>query len=286
VQATTTNSSDETRLAPRRRTRRVASDTRRRSDRRRNDQHGADDDRFWRYRASGDRALRNELIEDHRWLALHCAKRFADKGEPLDDLVQVAMLGVLKAVERFDPDFGATFATFAVPTITGELRRHFRDATWAVHVPRRAKDLQHTVKSAVNELAQVLGRSPTVDEIAGHASLPVEEVLEALEAARCYRKTPLAPSAADDAEFDDMSSFGSVDHGIDVVDAAATVERLLDTLPPRERRIIELRYVSGLTQTQIAGLVGVSQVQVSRLLRASLARMNGTLDDPAASCSV
>jgi RNA polymerase sigma-B factor len=285
VQATTTSSPDETLSTQRphtRRARRSVTDARRRSHRHATD----DDDRFRRYRASGDRALRNELIEDHRWLALHCAKRFADKGEPLDDLVQVAMLGVLKAVERFDPDFGATFATFAVPTVTGELRRHFRDATWAVHVPRRAKDLQHTVKSAVNELAQMLGRSPTVDEIAGHASLPVEEVLEALEAARCYRKTPLNPAAADDAELDDMASFGSVDHGIDVVDAAATVERLLDTLPPRERRIIELRYVSGLTQTQIAGLVGVSQVQVSRLLRASLVRMNGTLDDPAASCAV
>ena len=107
-------------------------------------------ERFRQYRTTGDRGLRNELIEDHRWLALHCAQRFANKGEPLDDLVQVAMLGVLKAVERYDPDFGATFATFAVPTITGELRRHFRDTTWAVHVPRRAKDLQHTVKVAVD----------------------------------------------------------------------------------------------------------------------------------------
>ena len=110
----------------------------------------------------GDRQLRNQLIEHHRWLAVHCARRFSDKGEPLDDLVQVAMLGVLKAVERFDPDYGATFATFAVPTIVGELRRHFRDTTWAVHVPRRAKDLQHTVKATVDELGHVLGRSPTV----------------------------------------------------------------------------------------------------------------------------
>src|SRR5262245_1461921 len=125
--------------------------------------------RFREYRQTRDRALRNRLIEDHRWLALHCAKRFANKGEPLDDLVQVAMLGVLKAVERYDPEYGATFATFAVPTITGELRRHFRDTTWAVHVPRRAKDMQHTVKVAVDELGQFLGRSPTVDEIANHA---------------------------------------------------------------------------------------------------------------------
>jgi RNA polymerase sigma-B factor len=244
-----------------------------------------DGERFRRYRATGDRKLRNALIEDHRWLALHCAKRFANKGEPLDDLIQVAMLGVLKAVERYDPDFGATFATFAVPTITGELRRHFRDTTWAVHVPRRAKDLQHTVKVAVNELGQVLGRSPTVEEIAVQAGVPVEEVLEALEAARCYRKTPLAASG-DDGELDDLSTLGDHDIGLDAVDAAATVGRLLDELPPRERRIVELRYMGGLTQSQIAELVGVSQVQVSRLLRASLARMKDTLTDVPGSCAV
>jgi RNA polymerase sigma-B factor len=244
-----------------------------------------DSERFRRYRATGDRKLRNALIEDHRWLALHCAKRFANKGEPLDDLIQVAMLGVLKAVERYDPDFGATFATFAVPTITGELRRHFRDTTWAVHVPRRAKDLQHTVKVAVNELGQVLGRSPTVEEIAAQAGVPVEEVLEALEAARCYRKTPLA-GTGDDGELDDLSTLGDHDIGLDAVDAAATVGRLLDELPPRERRIVELRYMGGLTQSQIAELVGVSQVQVSRLLRASLARMKDTLNDVPGSCAV
>ena len=244
-----------------------------------------DVERFQRYRATGDRRLRNELIEDHRWLALHCAKRFANKGEPLDDLIQVALLGVLKAVERFDPDFGATFATFAVPTITGELRRHFRDTTWAVHVPRRAKDLQHTVKVAVNELGQMLGRSPTVDEIAGHAGVPVEEVLDALEAARCYRKTPLA-ATSDDGEVDDLTTLGGPDSSLDAVDATATVQRLLAELPARERRIVELRYMGGLTQSQIADLVGVSQVQVSRLLRASLAKLRDTLADVAGTCAV
>jgi RNA polymerase sigma-B factor len=250
------------------------------------DAAGGDADRFRRYRATGDRALRNELIEDHRWLALHCAKRFATKGEPLDDLIQVALLGVLKAVERYDPDFGATFATFAVPTITGELRRHFRDTTWAVHVPRRAKDLQHTVKVAVAELGQVLGRSPTVEEIAAQAGVPVEEVLDALEAARCYRKTPLATPSGEDGEADDVALLGDVDPRLDAVDAAATVEHLLHSLPHRERRIVELRFMNGLTQSQIAELVGVSQVQVSRLLRASLTKMYDTLTDPDASCAV
>lgn len=246
-----------------------------------------DAENFRRYRATGDRELRNALIADHRWLALHCAKRFANKGEPLDDLVQVAMLGVLKAVERYDPDYGATFATFAVPTVTGELRRHFRDTTWAVHVPRRAKDLQHTVKVAVEDLGQILGRSPTVQEIADQAGVPVEEVLDALEAARCYRKTPLATATDDEGgEADDLATLGCDDRGLDAVEASETVERLLAELPPRERRIVELRYVQGLTQSHIAELVGVSQVQVSRLLRASLAKMRGSLEDPAGSCAV
>ncbi len=243
-------------------------------------------ERFRAYRASGDRALRNDLIAEHRWLAVHCAKRFADKGEPFDDLVQVAMLGVLKAVERYDPDFGATFATFAVPTVTGELRRHFRDTTWAVHVPRRAKDMQHTVKVAVADLTQILGRSPTVEEIASQAGAPVEAVLEALEAARCYRKTPLAVGNDSDDEATDLSVFGMDDRGLGAVEAAETVQRLLTVLAPRERRIVELRYLHGLTQSRIAELVGVSQVQVSRLLRASMLRLRDALTDPGASCAV
>ena len=244
-----------------------------------------DDEMFRRYRSSGDRALRNELVERHRWLALHCAKQFADKGEPLDDLVQVALLGVLKAVQRFDPDYGAAFATFAVPTITGELRRHFRDTTWAVHVPRRARDLQHTVRRATDELGHILGRSPTVAEIAEHAGVTPEDVLDALEAARCYRNSPLA-SGSDDGDDVEIGALGEEDRGLDGVDASETVEQLLQVLGPRERRIVELRFVHGYTQSRIAELVGVSQVQVSRLLRASLATMRASLADVDASCAV
>jgi RNA polymerase sigma-B factor len=156
-----------------------------------------------------------------------------------------------------------------------------------VHVPRRAKDMQHTVKVAVDELGQWLGRSPTVDEIAGHAGVDVEDVLEALEAARCYRKTPLAAPSDDDAgDGADIAGFGGPDREMDAVDAAATVHTLLRTLPARERRIVELRYMGGLTQSQIAELVGVSQVQVSRLLRASLARLGDALADPDGTCAV
>ena len=246
-----------------------------------------DDSLFRLYRASGDRRVRNELIDQHRWLAIHCAKRFADKGEPLDDLVQVAMLGVLKAVERFDPDYGAAFATFAVPTIVGELRRHFRDTTWAVHVPRRARDLQHTVKVAVDELGQLLGRSPTVAEIAGQAGVRQEDVLDALEAARCYRKTPLQSESDDGTgEIVDIAALGQDERGLDAVEATATIEQLLTVLPARERRIVELRYVQGYTQSRIADLVGVSQVQVSRLLRRSLAVMRDSLADVDGTCAV
>src|ERR671910_1430026 len=235
------------------------------------------DERFRTFRTTGDRDLRNQLIEEHRWLAVHCAQRFAHKGEPLDDLVQVAMLGVLKAVERFDPEYGVVFSTFAVPTITGELRRHFRDTTWAVHVPRRSRDLQHTVKVAVGELGHAFGRSPTAGEVAEHAGVAVEDVLDALEAARCYRKAPL-PAAGDDDD-GDIDNIGDHDRGIDAVDARVTIDALLRVLPARDRRIVELRYMSGLTQSQIATLVGVSQVQVSRLLRASLAKLNRALED-------
>lgn len=233
------------------------------------------DPRFHTLRATGDRVLRNELVEDHRWLATYCARRFTNRGEPRDDLQQVALLGLVKAVDRFDPERGAAFSTFAVPTIVGELRRHFRDTTWAVHVPRRLKDLHHTVNVAVTELGQAFGRSPTVEEIADRAGVPVEEVLETLEAGRSYSRVPLAPPSND--EPDDEPNLGEVDRQLEAAEARMTVAGLMEVLPARERKIVELRFMAGLTQSQIAERVGVSQVQVSRLLRASLAKMNRTL---------
>ena len=233
------------------------------------------DERFVRYRETGDRAIRNELVEEHRWLAQHCARRFARKGEPLDDLVQVATVGVLKAVERFDPAFGVVFTTFAMPTVMGELRRHFRDKTWSVHVPRRAKELYQSVSGVAEELSQTLMRSPTVPEIAQRAGATVEDALEALEVRASYRGVPLAPPGDDDRA--EGPSFGRLDQGYDAAEARLTVGRLLDTLPDRDRRIVEMRFIDGMTQSAIAGEVGVSQVQVSRLLRAALARMRRPL---------
>jgi len=234
------------------------------------------DPRFAEYRRTGDHKVRNALIEDHRWLAVHCARRFAHKGEPLDDLVQVAMVGILKAVERFDPDFGVVFTTFAVPTAVGELRRHFRDKTWAVHVPRRAKETYQIVTGVVEELSQVLGRSPSVQEVAQQASITVEDALEALEVGGCYRGVPLSPPSDDDSH--ESFPIGENDPGFDATDARMTVTDLLEALPDeRERRIIQLRFFDGLTQSQIAAEIGVSQVQISRLLRASLEKMRAKL---------
>jgi RNA polymerase sigma-B factor len=234
------------------------------------------DPRFAEYRRTHDRDIRNALIEEHRWLAVHCARRFAHKGEPLDDLVQVAMVGILKAVDRFDVDRGVVFSTFAVPTVVGELRRHFRDKTWSVHVPRRAKELYQTVSGVVDELTQILGRSPTVPEIADRAGVTVEDALEALEVSSCYRGVPLAPPSEDDTA--DAITLGEDDPGFRATDAKLTVGTLLEALPTeRERDIIRMRFVEGLTQSQIAAEIGVSQVQISRLLRASLDKMRRTL---------
>jgi RNA polymerase sigma-B factor len=234
------------------------------------------DPRFAEYRRTGDRGIRNDLIAEHRWLAVHCARRFAHKGEPIDDLVQVAMLGVLKAVERFDPGYGVVFTTFAVPTIVGELRRHFRDKTWTVHVPRRAKELYQAVSGVVDELSHLLGRSPTVPEIAKHAGITVDDALEALEVSGCYRGVPLAPPGDD--ETPDAITLGQDDVGFAAAEARVTIGKLIEALPTeRERTIIKLRFVDGMTQSQIAAQIGVSQVQVSRLLRAALAKMRRKL---------
>jgi RNA polymerase sigma-B factor len=233
----------------------------------------APDPRFAAYRTTRDRGIRNELVEDHRWLALHCAHRFARKGEAFDDLVQVAVLGVLKAVERFDPDRGVRFPSFAMPTVLGELRRHFRDATWSVHVPRGIKERYQTVSAVAEEMQAALGRSPTVAEIAERVGIAVEDALEALELRACYRGMPL-PDSDDDAPTAVADRLGVDDPDLEAAEARVTVHALLGVLPSeRDREIIRLRFEDGLSQSQIAARIGTSQVQVSRLLRAGLARM-------------
>jgi RNA polymerase sigma-B factor len=240
-------------------------------------------ERFRSWRRTGDRAIRNGLIEDHRWIAIHCARRFAKRGQPLDDLIQVGQLGVLKAVERFDPEMGVSFTTFAMPTVLGELRRHFRDATWAVRVPRRAKDLHLELSSAIETLSQRLQRAPTIDEMAVQMHVTPNEVLEAMEAAAAYRAAPLTPPGDgddDDNHAQDGVTLGNDDPELGRTDDRMAVGALLDHLPPRERRIVYLRFFEELTQSEIAETVGMSQVHVSRLLRSSLDRLRQLADTP------
>ena len=228
-------------------------------------------ERFRALAASGDEKLRDDLVEEFAWVARHCARRFADRGEPFDDLIQVGMLGVFKAVQRFDPEHGTSFVSFALPTVLGELRRHFRDHTWAVRVPRRLKDLHVEVGATIDFLGTELGRPPTPDQVADHLGITVEEVLEALDAGAAYRSAPLNVSG--ERGEDDVPS--GVLLGVDDERLAGSEDRVmlrdaLKALPPRERRILELRFAEGLSQSEIAELVGVSQVHVSRLLRKSI----------------
>jgi RNA polymerase sigma-B factor len=230
---------------------------------------------FDEYRQTHDRALRNQLIERHLGIAHHLARRYRHRGVADDDLVQVAMIGLLKAVERFDPEHGASFASFATPTILGELRRYFRDSTWAVRVPRQLQERVLAIGSAVGPLSQRLARSPSPKEIATETGLTEEQVLEALEADGAYGTTSLDPAG---------ESGGRPDTTMRLADdpetrAEQTVERrllastLVAKLSERERDIVELRFARGLTQSQIAERVGVSQMQVSRLLTRALASM-------------
>jgi RNA polymerase sigma-B factor len=231
------------------------------------------DPRFVQWRATGDIRIRNALVEDLSWLASFCARRFAHRGESHDDLTQVAFVGLVNAVNRFDPERGLSFSTFAVPTIDGELRRWFRDRTWAVHVTRRVKDASRAVATAADDLTATLGRTPTVAEVADRTALGEDEVLEALEAHHLHRGVVL--DARDDEDGRQSGHLGVVDRGYDAAEARTVLANLLDALPTaRDRRIVELRFVEGLTQTEIAREIGVTQVQVSRLLRANLDRMH------------
>jgi RNA polymerase sigma-B factor len=232
---------------------------------------------FVEYARTRDQNLRDELVASHLPLAEYLARRFSNRGEPLDDLIQVASLALLKAVERFDPDRGLEFSTFATPTIVGELKRHFRDKGWAVRVPRRVQELHLHLSSVVSSLAQELGRSPTIPEIAREAGASEEEVLEAMEAGRAYRLSsidaPRAGEGSDDEGGGISARLGEDDPGLGHVELRMELSPLLDSLPERERTILHLRFFEGLTQSEIAARLGISQVHVSRLLARSLQQL-------------
>ena len=230
--------------------------------------------RFRRFRQTEDHRLRNDLIEEHRWIAVHCARRFQHRGVDLDDLIQVGQFGLLKAVERFDPDRGVSITSFAIPTVMGELRRYFRDATWALKVPRRYKDLYVAVGAATEFLSSQCGRPPTPSDIAEHLDIRIDEVLEALEAGVAYRAGPFAWAGDDDEETRESTVLRVEDREFERCDDALLVDELLSALPARERLIVQLRFYEELSQSEIAERVGVSQVHVSRLLRTSLSAMH------------
>jgi RNA polymerase sigma-B factor len=236
---------------------------------------------FQRWHKHGDRGARDELIERFLPLARKLARRYIPSSEPYDDLVQVASLGLVKAVERFDPDRGFAFTSFAVPTIVGELKRYFRDSGWALHVDRSAQELARKINDAEHRISATTGRSPTVSELAQYLELSEEEVLDGLQTAEAYDALSLdAPlQGDDDGTTSRLDAIGDEDERLLLVDDHATVFAAARHLPRREREILFLRFGEDLTQTEIAERVGVSQMQVSRLLRRSLRRLQELTDN-------
>ncbi|MBO0849899.1 MAG: SigB/SigF/SigG family RNA polymerase sigma factor [Pseudonocardia sp.] len=224
-------------------------------------------------------SLRERLVTGYLPVAQHIARRFAHRGEPLEDLVQVATVGLINAVDRFQPNRGSDFFSFAVPTISGEVRRHFRDQGWSMRVPRRLKDLHVSINAAISELSQRLGRAPRPSELAERLGLPTNEVLEGLEAAQAYRGASLDEMLSSDESGTTLGDLlGEADAELERVDYRQSLEPLLAELPDRERTILMLRFFGNMTQTQIAERVGVSQMHVSRLLSQTLDRLHDRLE--------
>ena len=221
--------------------------------------------------------LRNRLVRMHLPLVEHLARRFRNRGEPLDDLTQVATIGLIKSVDRFDPDRGVEFSTYATPTVVGEIKRHFRDKGWAVRVPRRLQELRLALTTATAELSQRHGRSPTVHELAEKLGISEEEVLEGLESANAYSTLSLDVPDTDDESPAVADTLGAYDEALEGVEYRESLKPLLEDLPPREKRILLLRFFGNMTQSQIAQEVGISQMHVSRLLARTLAQLRERL---------
>lgn len=235
---------------------------------------------FRRYKEDGDMEAREQLVMSHLNLVRFLANKFKNRGEPLDDLVQVGYLGLLKAIDRFDPDRGLEFTTYATPTILGEIKRHFRDKGWSVRIPRRLQELSAKVNQATDTLTIQFQRSPTIQEIADYLDASVDEVLEAMESSSAYSSVPLESTGS--SENDDAPSvidrYGSEDNELAFTDDRLVIEEALKGFSPREREVIELRFLKGMTQIEIAEQLGISQVQVSRLLRRTLKKIQDKID--------
>ena len=233
--------------------------------------------RFEAYRRSGDVGLRNELVEEHLRLARGFARRYRDRGVALEDLEQVATIGLVGAVERFDPALGVRFSTFAGRTIDGHLKRYFRDRAWSVRAPRQYQELGIAIRATLDDLAVELGRSPTIPEVAEAVGAEVDEVLAAMEASQAFRADSIdAPSSGDESGASLADTLGSIDDAPARLDDREEVAGLLATLPDRERRILELRFFAQRSQRDIAEVMGISQMHVSRLIRKALADLRAT----------
>ncbi len=232
---------------------------------------------FARYRRTGSRELRNELIERHIPLADSLARRYLRRGESFDDLRQVALVGLLKAVERFEPGRGTPFGAFAIPTVRGELRRHFRDLGWAIKVPRRLQEMHLQLDGVASRLAHGLGRPPTIAEIAADMETTEESVLEALEIADMYRLRSLdAPPRTPGLGGTTADRVGATDPDLERAESRIALDSMLEELSERDRRILLLRYFEDMTQNEIAETIGVSQMHISRLITRSLAKLRAS----------
>ncbi len=225
-------------------------------------------------------SAREDLVRLHLPLVEHCARRFRNRGEPHEDLVQVGTIGLIKAVDRFETDRGVEFSTYATPTIIGEIKRYFRDKGWAIRVPRRLQELRMQITAATAELTQKLGRSPTPRELGELIGCSVEEIIEGMESSNAYSTLSLDASgdSSDDGPPSLLDSLGVVDIGLEHVEIRESLKPLLEGLDPREKRILLLRFFKNMTQSQIAEEIGVSQMHVSRLLTKTLKQLRTSLE--------
>src|SRR6478735_1234426 len=225
-------------------------------------------------------AARDSLVHLHLPLVEHCARRFRNRGEPLEDLVQVGTIGLIKSVDRFDTERGVEFSTYATPTIIGEIKRYFRDKGWAIRVPRRLQELRMQIGTASAELTQSLGRSPTPRELAEAIGCSVEEIVEGIESSNAYSTLSLdATDDSDDSTASMLDAIGVDDEGLEHVEIRESIKPLLDRLEPREKKILLLRFFKNMTQSQIAEEIGVSQMHVSRLLNRTLEQLRTSLEE-------
>nr|WP_042394835.1 RNA polymerase sigma factor SigF [Streptacidiphilus carbonis] len=227
--------------------------------------------------------VRNTLIELNMALVRFAARRYEARSEPMEDIVQVGTVGLIKAIDRFDPGYGVEFTTFALPTITGEIKRFFRDTSWAVHVPRRLQELRLVLAKATDVLAGRLGRAPTVAELAAHLDLEEDEVREGLVAANGYSPSSIDATAPGADEDEDGASFagrlGEVDSRLESVENLTALKPVIAALPERDRLILSMRFVQDMTQSEIGAQLGLSQMHVSRLLARTLAKLRTTLEE-------